>query len=107
MAAPKRIRELVQSFEEHIDEYKHQSFNETQLRRQFVDEFFQQLGWDVINKESYAETYREVVHEDRVEIGGKLKAPDYSFRIGGKRIFFVEPKKPAIILRKMLDLHTN
>jgi hypothetical protein len=40
--------------------------------------------------------YKEVVHEDSLEIGGENKAPDYAFRIGGMRKFFVEAKKPAV-----------
>ena len=41
--------------------------------------------------------YREVIHEDSIHIKGSpnAKAPDYAFRLGGKRIFFVEAKKPA------------
>ena len=96
MPAPKKIIELVKSFEEHKEEYKNPSFNETQLRRQFIDEFFAELGWDVVNSASYSETYREVIHEDKIDIAGSKKAPDYSFRLGGKRIFFVEAKKPSV-----------
>jgi len=32
-----------------------------------------------------AEAYCEVIHEDKLKIGGATKAPDYSFRLpGGK-----------------------
>src|SRR3990170_6660021 len=61
--------------------------------------FFESLGWDVANKEGYAEAYKDVIHEDAVKIGGWTKAPDYSFRIGGIRKFFVETKKPAINIK--------
>jgi len=44
-----------------------------------------------------AEPYREVIHEDAIKIGGRTKAPDYCFRVGGGvRIFFVEAKKPSV-----------
>ncbi|MCH7792613.1 MAG: N-6 DNA methylase, partial [Planctomycetes bacterium] len=43
-----------------------------------------------------AEAYKDVVHEDAIKIGGSTKAPDYCFRIGGVRKFFVESKKPSI-----------
>ena len=33
---------------------------------------------------------KEVIHEDTVKIGDNTKAPDYSFRIGGTRKYFVE-----------------
>ncbi|MCX5826177.1 MAG: Eco57I restriction-modification methylase domain-containing protein [Deltaproteobacteria bacterium] len=37
-----------------------------------------------------------MIHEDAIRIGGAVKAPDYCFRIGGTRKFFVEAKKPAV-----------
>ena len=46
------------------------------------------------NSKGYAETYKDVVHEDAVKIGGGTKAPDYAFRVGGVRKFFVETKAP-------------
>ncbi|MFO7870331.1 MAG: type IV restriction endonuclease, partial [Kiritimatiellia bacterium] len=41
-----------------------------------------------------------MVREDPIHIEGKPKAPDYSFRIGGVRKFFVEAKKPSINIKK-------
>ena len=32
-------------------------------------------------------------------MGGATKAPDYAFRIGGTRKFFVEAKKPSVNLK--------
>src|SRR5437868_15149872 len=58
--------------------------------------FFEQLGWDMENKGGYAPAYKDVIHEDAIKIGGATKAPDYCFRIGGTRKFFVEAKKPAV-----------
>ncbi len=52
------------------------------------------------NEAGYAEAYKDVVHEDAVRVGGITKAPDYSFRIGGQRKFFVEAKKPAVDMKK-------
>src|SRR5690606_26326975 len=50
----------------------------------------------------YAEAYREVVHEDAIKIGGYIKSPDYSCRIGGNRKFFIEAKKPAVAIKDEL-----
>lgn len=55
--------------------------------------FFRELGWDVDNTAGYAEAYRDVIHEDQVKIGGAVKAPDYGFRIGGQRKFFVSVRR--------------
>src|SRR5665647_798956 len=94
------IEELVIRFSEQIDSYKSGQYNETLTRRDFIDPFFQALGWDVDNSQGYAEAYREVIHEDRVKIDKATKAPDYSFKLaGGKRLFFVEAKKPSVSIK--------
>jgi type I restriction-modification system DNA methylase subunit len=95
-SAPPRIVELVKTFDRNIETYHSQQYNETQLRREFIDPFFEELGWDVSNKQGYAQAYKEVIHEDAVKVGTATKAPDYSFRIGGVRKFFLEAKKPSI-----------
>ncbi|MCX6238293.1 MAG: N-6 DNA methylase [Bacteroidia bacterium] len=98
--AYQKISELVKRFEEQIDSYKNANYNETLTRRDFIDPFFKALGWDIDNEQGYAEAYREVIHEDRVKIGKATKAPDYSFKLpGGKRLFFVEAKKPSVAVK--------
>lgn len=94
------IAELVERFTEQYDSYKKADYNETLTRRDFIDPFFKALGWDIDNKNGYAEAYREVIHEDKVKVGKATKAPDYSFRlVGGKRLFFVEAKKPNVVVK--------
>jgi type I restriction-modification system DNA methylase subunit len=97
--APDSIRELVNRFDAHRDSYHSGRYNETQLRRDFLDPFFKALGWDIDNAQGYAEAYRDVIHEDAIKIGGVTKAPDYSFRVGGMRKFFVEAKKPSVDIK--------
>ena len=100
MAAPRAIEELVQRFDSHKDAYRSGSYNEAQLREEFLNPFFAAMGWDVYNKKAYAEAYKEVIHEDAIKIGGRTKAPDYCFRAGGGvRSFFVEAKKPSVDIR--------
>lgn len=94
------IAELVERFSEQYDSYKKADYNETLTRRDFIDPFFKALGWDIDNKNGYAESYREVIHEDKIKVGKATKAPDYSFRlVGGKRLFFVEAKKPNVVVK--------
>ena len=99
MPAPQIILELIDRFERNLDDYKSGVYNETQVRREFIDPFFEALGWDVNNKEGNAEAYKDVIHEDAVKVSGVTKAPDYSFRIGGQRKFFVEAKKPSVNIK--------
>ena len=93
------LREVVTLFNQNIDRYKQASYDEANTRVDFIDKFFEILGWDVRNTLGYSEDYRDVVREDKVIIAGKPKAPDYSFRIGGVRKFFVEAKKPGVNIK--------
>lgn len=100
-AALQKISQLVERFSEQIGSYKHSDYNETLTRRDFIDPFFKALGWDMDNEHGNAEAYREVIHEDKIKIGSATKAPDYSFRLaGGKRLFFVEAKKPSVFVKE-------
>ncbi len=103
MAAPKKVIELVERFRQNFEDYKSGSYNETQLRREFLDPFFEILGWDVSNKKGYADAYKDVIHEDSIKVGGYTKAPDYGFCIGGTRKFFLEAKKPSVNIKG--DIH--
>ncbi|WP_263385953.1 Eco57I restriction-modification methylase domain-containing protein [Granulicella arctica] len=96
---PTKILELVERFRDNSAAYKAHTYNETQTRREFLDPFFAELGWNIENKEGYAEAYKDVVHEDAIKIGEATKAPDYSFRIGGTRKFFLEAKKPSVNIK--------
>jgi len=99
MAAPQPVLELIERYNRNRAAYRSQQYNEAQLRIEFLNPFFEALGWDVNNKQGYAEAYKDVVNEDAIKVGGATKAPDYSFRIGGTRKFFVEAKKPAVNLK--------
>ena len=99
MNIPIVIKQLISRFGENRLSYSASSYNEAQLRQEFLNPFFEALGWDVSNKQSYAEAYKEVIHEDAVKIGAATKAPDYSFRVGGTRKFFVEAKKPFVNIK--------
>jgi len=103
MTVPERIRQLIKTFDYNLDSYKRGSYNETQVRREFIDPFFEELGWDVTNRQGYAEAYKDVIHEDAIKVGGATKAPDYCFRIGGTRKFFLEAKKPSVNIQG--DVH--
>jgi hypothetical protein len=95
MSAPARIIELVDRFHRRRDEYRRGTYNETQARVELINPLFEELGWDIEHRRGGA---REVKHEDRVEVAGKAKAPDYGFHLNGRRVFFVEAKKPAVDL---------
>ena len=98
-AAKKEIAKLVERFGEHIESYKKGSYNETQTRVEYINPLFKALGWDVDNKEGKAQAYQDVIHEDKLKIGGSTKAPDYCFKIGSDKKFFVDAKKPSVDIK--------
>lgn len=106
--AIKKVQGLVKRFDDQKEFYKNSEYKELSAREDFINPFFKYLGWDVDNQDGYAETYREVILEERIEdrtnASKTKKAPDYSFRLsGGKRLFFVEAKKPSIEIKNDAD----
>ncbi len=103
MPAPALVEELVRRFLDNEPSYRSANYKEDQLRQEFLNPFFECLGWDMANREGYALAYRDVIHEDSLLIDGQAKAPDYSFRIGEVRKFFIEAKKPAVQIARDPD----
>lgn len=89
--ARKAIAELAERFEVQASAYESAGYLESQLRTDFIDEFFKALGWDLVNKNKLSPRQREVL----VEKGDTKGRPDYSFRINGEDRFFVEAKSPS------------
>ena len=98
-----KLSQLTELFEHNRKQYHSNQYDEANTRTDFIDKFFELLGWDISNTQGYSEQYREVVREDKVTIGGRVKAPDYAFRIGGVRKFFVEAKKPSVNIKDELE----
>jgi len=72
---------LVETFGRNTEAYRSQQYNETQLRREFIDPFFEELGWDVTNKAGYAQAYKDVIHEDAIKVDGITLFPDELTRL--------------------------
>src|SRR5438067_10963369 len=99
MPAPPAVVELVERFQRNQAAYHSPAYNEAQVRVEYLNPLFKALGWDVENTQGYAEPYKEVIYEGRLAVAGENKAPDYSFRIGGARKFFLEAKRPMVKLK--------
>lgn len=92
------IKELVQKYQKNRDAYLDEKYNETLLRSDFLDPFFELLGWDIKNVGSKSFNEREVILEEslKTSINEYSKKPDYTFRLFSERKFFLEAKKPCI-----------
>ena len=51
MSVPTKIVELVERFEHNLEAYKQGRYNETQVRLEFINPLFEELGWDIANKQ--------------------------------------------------------
>lgn len=94
--APPEVVNLVNRFTEQRAVYRSGKYNETQLRRDFLDPLCEALGWDVSNRKNLSETNRDVINEMSVEMEGHAKAADYAFKTNNKIFFFLEAKKPSV-----------
>lgn len=92
------IKKLVEKFQKNEAEYssKAAQYNETEVRVDFINEFFEILGWDIRNKAMLPKPMREVVAEVNIIDESSNRKPDYEFRINTERKFFVEAKKPSV-----------
>lgn len=54
LTVPDIIKRKVETFHNNLESFKTATYNETQVRREFIDPFFTALGWDIENKAGYA-----------------------------------------------------
>jgi len=95
----KVLEDLIERFTRNLDAYKSPGYKEDQCRIEFINPFFESLGWDMANKQGFAGNTRKSSTKTPSTLSGLTKAPDYSFRIGGTRKFFLEAKKPAVSIK--------
>lgn len=92
------MRDLVARYAQSRHEYVNRNslYSETDIREDFINPLFELLGWDVRNEHNLSRQFREVVRETRVAVDEQTKRPDYEFRLGPERKFYVEAKKPNV-----------
>jgi type I restriction-modification system DNA methylase subunit len=92
------VRQLVSDFREHENAYLAPSYQESQVRQDFIDKFFTALGWDVSHQRQKNPYEQEVKIENKVSTQGSQRRADYAFFVAPNFRdvkFFVEAKKPA------------
>lgn len=68
-------------------------YNEHSTRVEYIDPFFELLGWDVSNKAGKQPSLRTVIPESYTTA---TLRPDYKFSVNGVSKFFLEAKKPSV-----------
>lgn len=99
------ITQLVEKYNSDRDHYLSSKYNETLLRSDFLDPFFELLGWDIKNNTGKPTNEREVILEEALKANASehSKKPDYTFRLFSERKFFLEAKKPCVSIESNND----
>ncbi|MFZ2656358.1 MAG: N-6 DNA methylase, partial [Victivallales bacterium] len=99
------IQELVNKYHANRASYLKETYNETQLRIDFIDPLFELLGWDIKNISGKPTNEREVLLEEalKANVSENSKKPDYTFRLFSERKYFLEAKKPSVPIESNVD----
>jgi Eco57I restriction-modification methylase/TaqI-like C-terminal specificity domain len=99
------IKKLIDKYNADRKYYLTNKYNETLLRSDFLDPFFELLGWDIKNNSGKPTNEREVILEEALKENASehSKKPDYTFRLFSERKFFLEAKKPCVAIESNND----
>ena len=97
---PPQVLDLVERFDRNRDAYRSPHYNETQLRREFLDPALQGPRLGHGQRAGLRRGLQGRHPRGRhPKSASATKAPDYCFRIGGTRKFFLEAKKPSVDIK--------
>lgn len=94
----KLISQLVSDFKTNESKYLSPAYSEADVRKDFIDKFFNALGWDVYHNEQKNPYEQEVKIERGVQMGRQQKRADYAFYLQPNFRdvkFYLEAKKPS------------
>jgi adenine-specific DNA-methyltransferase len=102
------VQELIIHFDAGLQHYLSSSYQEAEVRKEYIDKFFSILGWDVNHVHQKNPFAQEVKIEKAQRQQGGLgqKRADYAFFMEPnfkQEQFFVEAKKPSRTLRQNKD----
>jgi len=99
------LAQLIKKYEANREAYLKPEYKEAQLRIDFLDPFFELLGWDIKNIQGKPTNEREVLVEEtlREDALSTAEKPDYTFRLFSERKFYLEAKKPGVSIQTLDD----
>lgn len=104
-----QVKKLVENFSANEKMYLATDYSEARARTDFIDKFFNTLGWDVYHNEQLNPYEQEVSIEKSVNVEGRQqKRADYAFFLAPNYRkddvkFYVEAKKPSKNLSNQVD----
>jgi hypothetical protein len=90
--APDSVKRLVDHFDQNRKAFLSPDYKEEQLRAEFLNPFFESLGWDVANKAGLTEVFKPVIHEESIKVAGATKAPDFRDIADSRRLAAGSPR---------------
>ena len=92
-----KIEQLVEYYKKNIETWESNANKEAEARKEFIDGFFEALGWKISGlPESMSADDRDVLVEYSLKVEGETtKSLDYIFKIKNRHQFVVEAKKPS------------
>ncbi len=94
------IRKLVEAFRTNWHQLKESDVPEADIRQDYINHFWELLGWDIRNKEHKSPAQKDVIVERSFSTSEesriRIKRPDYLFKIDGFPRFIVEAKKLTV-----------
>lgn len=97
-----QLKIVVKAFDEGRKSFISATYNETQLRNDFLGALLMSFGWDVDNEAGKTQFLRDVIQEESIDVEdvSSKKNPDYTLRTQGFRKLFIEAKKPSVDITK-------
>ena len=90
--APDAVRRLVGHFDQSRKVFLSPDYKEEQLRAEFLNPFFESLGWDVANKAGLTEVFKPDIHEEPIKTAGATDLTGGQFRCDARR----RPEPPEV-----------
>lgn len=106
--AHEHVLGLIADFDAHRDKFLAPSYQEAEVRKDFIDPLLEALGWDVLHRHQKNPWEQEVKVERSVNVALAQKKADYAFTLAPNFRdvrFYVEAKKPSIDLARSVDAH--
>ena len=101
MSAPDTIHRLVERFAANRTAYLSGLYKEARLRSEFLDPFFESLaGMSTTRRTSPEDAGEVIIEENSLKMRSASGAPDYAFRVEGRRNVYAEAKKPSANIEK-------
>jgi type I restriction-modification system DNA methylase subunit len=102
MADKVQIRKLAEAFRRNLHQLKEADVPEAVIRQEYIDHFWELLGWDIHNHKHRPPAQKDVIIESSISTieaeQVRSRRPDYIFRIDGFSRFVSEAKKLSIDL---------